>query len=79
MSKLPIAPYEIASDIRTLRKGNFLYFEGKKYRCPELTLDELLTIVDNIKKQLEPPPKLRQRLMRAVRHLWGIKNAKELR
>lgn len=34
------APYEVASNPRTLKKGKYLYLDGKKYLAPRLTAQE---------------------------------------
>lgn len=46
------APYEVASNVRALAVGKYLYLDGKKYLRPILTPEEVNDIAQDIEKRL---------------------------
>lgn len=49
---IPTAPFEVASDSRTQRWGDFLFLDGQTYKCPELTPDMVGDVVRSINRNL---------------------------
>ena len=66
----PTAPYEVASDYRTVRIDDYLYLDGKKYRCPVLSGEEVIEISRQIREHLHTEPTW---LGRLLMKLWRIK------
>lgn len=51
--EIPVAPINVASNIRTHREGNLLYLDGGVYHCPELKPEEIESVASEIKNLLK--------------------------
>ena len=58
-STLEVAPWEVASSAFTLRVGDLLTLDGKWYKCPTLTREDLEVVVDSIRVNLQICPNCR--------------------
>lgn len=60
-SDIPIASYGIASSQETVRDGDYLWYQGQRYRCPVRNQDQTNAVIDGITRNLDPNPERKKR------------------